>query len=151
MELFPSPGECSYQNGSAVICLLCFGFFSRERRYGTTKEAKYLDSLGAFNRLPFSLFLHYKSFHAARGHSRSRGCRRLLKWRLCKMLQNGSAVIYLLCFGFFSRERRYGTTKEAKYLDSLGAFNRLPFSLSLHYKSFHAARGHSRSREIGRA
>jgi len=50
MELFPSPGECSYQNGSAVaiflinLLLLCFGlllffgFFSRGRRYGTTKK-----------------------------------------------------------------------------------------------------------------
>ena len=52
-----------------------------------TKEAKSSNSLRVFNGLPFSLPLHYsdKSFPVARGHSPSWSCRRLLKWRLCKI------------------------------------------------------------------
>ena len=71
MGLFPSPGECSYQNGSAVaiflidLLLLCFGIFTQGQCYGTTKEAELSNPLRAFDRLPFSLSLHYRNeaFH----------------------------------------------------------------------------------------
>ena len=103
MDLFPSPSECLYQNWSAAaiflidFLLLCLGFLRQGRCYGTTKEVELLLNLlrlGAFDRLLFSLSLHYcnETFHIGWGDSRSQGCGCLLEWRLCEMQRQGEAL-----------------------------------------------------------
>ena len=97
MELLPSPGECSYQNGSAIatflidLLLFCFRFFNLGTfgifSINPTKETEFSNLLRAFDHLPLSLSLHYRdeTFHIGRGDIRSRGCWHLPKWQLCKM------------------------------------------------------------------